>query len=115
MLQLLCDRLRPARSLCERAPCSLRSQSCKHLSQLAEANSNVSRLQATVTAQEEQANKDHVAMSALRKSTANAERRAIECETEMQALLTRTQAAEKELSEVRVCINPSFTQSFTLK
>ncbi len=72
--------------------------------QLADANATVEQLKASVAGLEEQTAKDHAAISALRKSSANAERRAEECEAEALRLKQRTDVAEGSLSSVRPCV-----------
>ena len=70
--------------------------------QLSEANGSIETLKNTVATLEEQKAKDHTIISSLRKSSANAERRADEAEAAMLALKSQTDDAVTQLTTVRV-------------
>ena len=69
-------------------------------SQLEDANTSVEKLRGQVSGLEEQATKDHGDLSTLRKSQANAERRAQEAEAEMLRLKAETDASLQQLRDV---------------
>jgi chromosome segregation ATPase len=71
--------------------------------ELTDSNALIDKLKQSVTSLEEQAAKDHTTISSLRKSSANAERRAEEAEAAMARLKAETDDAVLQLTTVGHC------------